>query len=624
MFKQAVNNHNAAIPQPAPTASSKQQSLGSSFARTGSTQSNTNPLASSTKQNGAGKPGLSGPLARGSYNQGTKRTSTGLAKTLDFHEDIIDYPTLNIVDLEKENDLPMAYSASARTKSAGLATALFDEDDFDSDIDLDVEDPATKGSVSYPKLPHTTSSESRDSGYQSHPQTAAQKLELDSSQPIPWSSSPLEHFKTPRKVEPAKPRARRAFLPWSQNQKAANTQEAKDEIDSEEEIIRPKKRQTTEVKAEVAATPKPKSQYLWNATASALKEQQKNLREQNKKQTKEADTSVDDLQAAVKKRKKNAVARIFLSEEQQNVLNLVTEYKKSVFFTGSAGTGKSVLLREIIAALRRKYVREPDRVAVTASTGLAACNVGGVTLHSFSGIGLGKEPAEDLIKKIRRNAKAKQRWMRTKVLIMDEVSMVDGDLFDKLEQIARTIRNNGRPFGGIQLVITGDFFQLPPVPEYGKASKFAFDAGTWTTSIEHTIGLTHVFRQKDPVFANMLNEMREGRLTPDSIARFRKLDRALPASDENIEATELFPTRQEVDRANNLRMQQLHGTVFRTARPVTAELYGPGGCASQEGRPSYAGQEHGRHIGERLVRQGDGLHDRTDVRALQGRRRSLP
>ena len=128
------------------------------------------------------------------------------------------------------------------------------------------------------------------------------------------------------------------------------------------------------------------------------------------------------------------------------------------------GTGKSVLLREIIAALRRKYVREPDRVAVTASTGLAACNIGGVTLHSFSGIGLGKEPAEDLVKKIRRNQKAKQRWMRTKVLIMDEVSMVDGDLFDKLEQIARTIRNNGRPFGGIQLVITGDFFQLPPVP----------------------------------------------------------------------------------------------------------------------------------------------------------------
>lgn len=226
------------------------------------------------------------------------------------------------------------------------------------------------------------------------------------------------------------------------------------------------------------------------------------------------------------------------------------------------GTGKSVLLREIISGLRKKFLREPDRVAVTASTGLAACNIGGVTIHSFSGIGLGKEPAEDLVKKIRRNAKAKQRWLRTKVLIVDEVSMVDGDLFDKLEQIARTIRNNGRPFGGIQLVITGDFFQLPPVPESGKPSKFAFDAGTWNTSIEHTIGLHHVFRQKDPVFANMLNEMREGRMSIESIANFRKLDRPLPAAEGNIEATELFPTRMEVDRANNLRMQQLHGDIF--------------------------------------------------------------
>jgi ATP-dependent DNA helicase PIF1 len=305
-----------------------------------------------------------------------------------------------------------------------------------------------------------------------------------------------------------------------------------------------------------------KSQFPWNTTASAMKQQQKNFRETNKAQAKANQGTDEDMKEAIKKKKKNTIHKIFLSEEQQNVLNLVAEYKKSVFFTGSAGTGKSVLLREIIAALRRKYAREPDRVAVTASTGLAACNIGGVTLHSFAGIGLGKEPVEDLVKKIRRNAKAKQRWMRTKVLIMDEVSMVDGDLFDKLESIARTIRNNGRPFGGIQLVITGDFFQLPPVPESGRQAKFAFDAGTWTTSIEHTIGLHHVFRQKDPVFANMLNEMREGRLTQDSINRFKQLERPLPKGDGSVEATELFPTRTEVDRANTTRMQQLHGNTF--------------------------------------------------------------
>ena len=162
------------------------------------------------------------------------------------------------------------------------------------------------------------------------------------------------------------------------------------------------------------------------------------------------------------------------------------------------GTGKSVLLREIIKVLRDNYKKDPDRVAVTASTGLAACNIGGITLHSFGGIGLGKEAVPELVRKIKRNQKAKNRWMRTKVLVVDEISMVDGDLFDKLEAIARTIRSNGRPFGGIQLVITGDFFQLPPVPDWGKVAKFAFDAATWNTSIEYTIGLTQVFRQKDP------------------------------------------------------------------------------------------------------------------------------
>lgn len=196
---------------------------------------------------------------------------------------------------------------------------------------------------------------------------------------------------------------------------------------------------------------------------------------------------------------------------------------------------------------------------MTASTGLAACNIGGQTLHSFAGIGLGKEDVPTLVQKIRRNAKAKNRWLRTKTLIIDEVSMVDGDLFDKLSQIARDIRKNGRAFGGIQLVITGDFFQLPPVPEGGKReAKFAFDAATWNTSIDHTIGLTQVFRQKDPrklycsnftrsvtgllrlhlEFAGMLNEMRLGRISDDIVHTFKNLARPL-TFDDDLGATEL-------------------------------------------------------------------------------------
>lgn len=237
----------------------------------------------------------------------------------------------------------------------------------------------------------------------------------------------------------------------------------------------------------------------WNTTASAIANEKKHFRDKNKR--KAIDAGMEETAEAVRASKRVAVAPITLSEEQQRVLELVVHQGKSVFFTGSAGTGKSVLMRAIIAELRKKYLREADRVAVTASTGLAACNIGGVTLHSFGGIGLGKEDVPTLVKKIKKNAKAKTRWLKTKILIIDEVSMVDGDLFDKLEGIARMMRNNGRPFGGIQLVITGDFFQLPPVPDYEKKArdvKFAFDAGTWSTAIHHTIGLTEVFRQKDP------------------------------------------------------------------------------------------------------------------------------
>jgi ATP-dependent DNA helicase PIF1 len=220
------------------------------------------------------------------------------------------------------------------------------------------------------------------------------------------------------------------------------------------------------------------------------------------------------------------------------------------------------LLRELIKVLKRKHRKDPDAVAVTASTGLAACNIGGVTLHSFAGIGLGKEAVPDLVRKIKKNQKARNRWARTKVLILDEISMVDGDLFDKLESVARQIRNNGRPFGGIQLVMTGDFFQLPPVPEGGKAAKFAFDANSWTSCIEHTIGLSQVFRQRDPEFANMLNEMRVGKLSKATVDTFKSLSRELHY-DDGIQATELFSTRNEVDSANRRKMQGLPGEAMK-------------------------------------------------------------
>ncbi|CEL61663.1 DNA repair and recombination protein pif1, mitochondrial OS=Schizosaccharomyces pombe (strain 972 / ATCC 24843) GN=pif1 PE=1 SV=1 [Rhizoctonia solani AG-1 IB] len=246
---------------------------------------------------------------------------------------------------------------------------------------------------------------------------------------------------------------------------------------------------------------------------------------------------------------------ITLSYEQSQILELVKK-GSNIFFTGSAGTGKSVLLREIIKALRKKHGKAQDAVAITASTGIAACNIGGVTLHSFSGIGIGEGTPENLAVKVRKNRNALSRWLRCKVLIIDEVSMLDGDLFDRLARVACIVRKSPKPFGGIQLIVTGDFFQLPPVMKGGQP-KFAFEAEKWSECVERTFNLSKVFRQKDPRFVDMLNDMRFGRLTPSSIRTFYELSRPIP--DDGIQATELFPRREDVERSNNSRMAALPG-----------------------------------------------------------------
>jgi ATP-dependent DNA helicase PIF1 len=327
MFEQAVQVHNAISRTSPPNATYKQASIGNAFNRTGTAV--TRPLANGTRQNAAGMQRPFGGIA-----QGMKRTSNGMVKPMGSQEDVFNYPTL---DLEKENDLSAAFNTSSRSNSGSLASALFDEDDFDSDIDLDVEDPATKGTVTYPILPQVAPAGSRDSGYGSRRQSVMSKPEVDSSQPIPWSSSPLEHFRTPKKPEP--PKTKRRQLPWAHSQRTQPL-EKEDEIELEEETSRSKKRKSEEADKTVS-TPAPKTSkigYEFNTTASALKQQREAFRENTTKaKAKMNQGTEDDVNEAIQKKKKNTVHRIFLSEEQTNVLNLVTEYKKSVFFTGSAG-----------------------------------------------------------------------------------------------------------------------------------------------------------------------------------------------------------------------------------------------------------------------------------------------
>ncbi|KAF7320004.1 Glucosamine 6-phosphate N-acetyltransferase [Mycena kentingensis (nom. inval.)] len=160
-----------------------------------------------------------------------------------------------------------------------------------------------------------------------------------------------------------------------------------------------------------------------------------------------------------------------------------------------------------------------------------------------------------------------ERWRAVRTLIVDEISMLDGKIFDKLEKIARIVRGNDLPFGGIQLVISGDFFQLPPVPDRkcartGEDSElpvvFAFESETWDLCLGPPVTLTHVFRQKARRFVDLLNAMRFGVVEPKDTYELMGLSREVEYSD-GIQPTQLLSRKFEVENANQLRLSELPG-----------------------------------------------------------------
>ena len=233
---------------------------------------------------------------------------------------------------------------------------------------------------------------------------------------------------------------------------------------------------------------------------------------------------------------------------------------ESVFLTGAAGTGKSFMLCHVLDALRAKDGDES--VAVTASTGVAAVHLGGMTLHSWAGVGDGKAEVDRLVQSVLGNEGATQRWRNTKVLVIDEISMLDGDFFSKLDQLAKAVRCNGQPFGGLQLLLCGDFFQLPPV---GSTFSFAFDSPAWEQIGVRTIELRTVVRQGgDQRFIKVLTNLRIGMCSPEDAAVLAachgKWDRGVPA--DGIVPTRIYCRNHGVDEVNNTELRRLPGRLW--------------------------------------------------------------
>ena len=256
--------------------------------------------------------------------------------------------------------------------------------------------------------------------------------------------------------------------------------------------------------------------------------------------------------------KEKPVLESSLTTEQLSVAAQVLQ-GDSVFLTGPAGSGKSYLFRFIIQELKKKYIDAGDQaLAITAPTGIAAINVNGQTIHSWAGVGLGKGNADKLIAKVQKSDKVFNRWANCKTLLIDEVSMLPSDLFQKLSIIGAHVRDTPRPFGGIQIVCCGDFYQLPPVG-LGKWAEFCFRAPAWTDLNMKTCTLTQVIRQSgDQSFVNILNELRVGVVSKECSALFHSCHvHQKPFPTDGIIPTKLFCTNRDVDKENEHRLSQL-------------------------------------------------------------------
>jgi ATP-dependent DNA helicase PIF1 len=264
-----------------------------------------------------------------------------------------------------------------------------------------------------------------------------------------------------------------------------------------------------------------------------------------------------------------------MSPEQQDAFAKYVS-GQNVFITGPGGTGKSALIREIYD----HALKHGHNIQVCALTGCAAVMLGckAKTIHSWAGVGLANGDVERIVRKVDNNFFKKKEWRKTRTLIIDEVSMMSKRLFDILNIVGKTVRNcQSRPFGGIQLIFCGDFYQLPPVgtnSEDPDNAKFCFESDNWfnTFSRQNHIELVKIFRQTDPVYCEVLNQVREGRIKrkTDEILRSR-IGITFPefASDgtPQTKPTILYPTRSRVDEINRAEMDRLDAS----EEPVSRE-----------------------------------------------------
>jgi len=238
--------------------------------------------------------------------------------------------------------------------------------------------------------------------------------------------------------------------------------------------------------------------------------------------------------------------------KQETALNIL-KLGKNVFITGSAGTGKTYLLNKFIRYLKSKDIYP----SVVAPTGISASHLKGQTIHSFFYLGIRDSIDEGYIDFLLAKKYLQKRFSSLQVLIIDEVSMVSPEIFSAMDIILQSFKESIEPFGGVQVILSGDFFQLPPISKTKKEKRFAWQSPSWKDLKLKSCYLEEKFRQDDDRLIKILDEIRAGEIsnyTHNMLeSRFEKELKA------NFKPTKLYTHNIDVDRINNTELNKLKG-----------------------------------------------------------------
>jgi ATP-dependent DNA helicase PIF1 len=240
---------------------------------------------------------------------------------------------------------------------------------------------------------------------------------------------------------------------------------------------------------------------------------------------------------------------------QDRALNIL-KTGANTFLTGEPGAGKTYVINQYIAWLEAAGLH----VAVTASTGIAATHIGGMTIHSWSGIGIKDSLSPSDLEQIAGREKLVRRMNKTHVLVIDEISMLDGRVLDMVDTIVRTIRQSEEPFGGMQVVCIGDFFQLPPVTKQGDIVVYAFESKAWHNMQPLTCYITEQYRQEDELLLGLLSSIRRNEIEDD---HYTLLQEQTEIAFEHIDPTRLYTHNADVDAVNLGELKRLAGPAKR-------------------------------------------------------------